>query len=219
MTLTSLPSLRHPAKHLAWLAASLVFTAMLMIQQAQAQQAVTSASTPNAFIQAVGDQALTAVQNDEAAKRGDMRRINQLVDQYLLPYVNFDKTTRLAVGPHWRKATDQQKQDLIDGFKGTLLRTYSSALSDADKITAMKTLPFRGDENAADVVVRSTFLQRNGPAVSVDYRLEKVSNGWKIYDLNVEGIWLIQTYRTQFSQQINQNGIDGLISALNQKNR
>jgi phospholipid transport system substrate-binding protein len=80
-------------------------------------------------------------------------------------------------------------------------------------------LPFRGDVNASDLVVRSTLSQANGPSVGIDYRLEKTPQGWKIYDLNVEGIWLIQNYRNQFSQQIAQNGIDGLIATLNQRNQ
>jgi phospholipid transport system substrate-binding protein len=186
----------------------------------QAQAAVVDPhAAPNDFVESIGNNALNAVREDSAAKRGDLRRINELVDQYLLPYVNFEKTTRLAAGPHWRKATPEQRQKLVSAFKGTLLRTYGGALADVDKIAKLQTLPFRGDPNANDVVVRSTFIQRNGPAVAVDYRLEKTSQGWKIYDVNVEGIWLIQTYRNQFTQQINQSGIDGLIAALNQKNQ
>ncbi len=184
-----------------------------------AQTAVDPHGSPNDFVQSIGNNALNAVRQDSAAKQGNLHRINELVDQYLLPYVHFDKTTRLAAGPHWRKLTPQQQKQLVSAFKGTLLRTYGGALADVDKIAGLQTLPFRGDPNANDVVVRSTFTKRNGPAVAVDYRLEKTPDGWKIYDVNVEGIWLIQTYRSQFTQQINQNGIDGLIEALNQKNQ
>lgn len=186
---------------------------------AYAQDVVNPNAPPNEFIQAVGDNALNAVRRDTAARQGDTHRINELVDQYLLPYVNFQKTTRLAAGQAWRTATAQQKKDLVDAFRGSLIRTYGSALSNVDKIAALNVLPFRGDINAADVVVQTTFSQRNGPAVAVGYRLEKTAQGWKIYDLNVEGIWLIQNYRNQFSQQIRQHGIDGLIRALNEKNR
>jgi len=184
-----------------------------------AQEAGGALEAPDKFVQIVGNRALEAVRNDAAAKRGDVSRIHELVNQYLLPHTNFEKTTRLAVGQHWRKATDEQKRELVAAFQGTLLRTYGSALSGVDKIRAFRTLPFRGDANADDVVVRSVFTQRNGPDVAVDYRLERTPGGWKIYDVNVEGIWLIQTYRTQFSQQVNQAGIDGLIDLLNQKNR
>lgn len=184
-----------------------------------AQDPVNPKAPPAEFVKIVGNNALNAVRQDAAAQKGDLRRINELVNQYVLPYVDLEKTTRLAAGQNWRKATAQQKKDLVEAFKGTLIRTYSGALARVNQISALNILPFRGDENADDVVVRSTFAQYNGPLVGVDYRLEKTPDGWKIYDLNVEGIWLIQNYRNQFSQQIAQNGIDGLIAALNQKNQ
>ncbi|WP_245801144.1 MlaC/ttg2D family ABC transporter substrate-binding protein [Pollutimonas bauzanensis] len=190
-----------------------------MAGAASAQQAVDPQAAPNDFVQSVGNNALNAVRSDAAAKQGDLRRINELIDQYLLPYVNFEKTTRLAAGQSWRSATAQQKSDLVDAFRGTLIRTYAGALANVDKIAALNVLPFRGDLDARDVVVRTIFSQHNGPAVAVDYRLENTAQGWKIYDLNVEGIWLIQNYRNQFSQQVRQDGIDGLIAALNRKNR
>lgn len=200
-----------------WVALILLLISTVGI--AYAQETVNPNAAPNDFVQTVGNNALNAVRQDAAAKQGDTRRINELVDQYLLPYVNFEKTTRLAAGQGWRNATAQQRKDLVHAFRGSLIRTYGSALAKVDKIAALNVLPFRGDVNAADVVVRTTFSQHNGPDVSVDYRLEKTPQGWKIYDLNVEGIWLIQNYRNQFSQQIRQNGIDGLIAALNQKNQ
>ncbi|MBP6019942.1 MAG: ABC transporter substrate-binding protein [Burkholderiaceae bacterium] len=187
------------------------------LQPAGAQDTVGPNTPPNELVRIVGNNALEAVRNDEAAKRGDLKRINELVNQYLLPYVNFQKTTRLAAGRYWRQATDQQKQELPDAFKGTLIRTYAGALAHVDKISAITVLPFRGDAAANDAVVRTVFSQHNGPSVGVDYRLEKTPDGWKIYDLNVEGIWLIQNYRNQFSHQITQQGIDGLIATLNRK--
>jgi len=186
---------------------------------AQAKQTVDPNAAPNEFVQAVGNNALEVLRQEPAAQQGDLNRINQLVDEYVLPYVNLEKTTRLAAGRYWRQASAEQQKNLVEAFKGTLVRTYSGALSKVDEVSALQILPFRGDANADDVVVRSTISQRNGPAVGVDYRLEKTPQGWKIYDLNVEGIWLIQNYRNQFAQQINQNGIDGLIDALNKQNR
>lgn len=200
----------------------LFLAAMLSLSLAtagQAKAAVNPSAAPNDFVQAVGDNALEALRHEPAAKRGDLNRINQLVNEYVLPYVNLEKTTRLSAGRYWRQATPEQRRKLIDAFKGTLIRTYSGALSKVDEVSSLQILPFRGDANADDVVVRSSISQRNGPPVGVDYRLEKTPQGWKIYDLNVEGIWLIQNYRNQFAQQINQNGIDGLIDALNQQNR
>lgn len=194
-----------------------VFTGLT--PQAHAQDNGSVKATPNNFIQTVVDNALRVVKGDSAAKAGDLSRVNALVDQYVLPYVDLEKTTRLAAGQSWRKATEQQQKELVAAFKGTLIRTYSGALSNVNNILALNVLPFRGDPNADDVVVRSTFSQYNGPSSNVDYRLEKTPDGWKIYDVNVEGIWLIQNYRNQFSQEIAQNGIDGLIAALNQMNR
>ncbi|WP_245220113.1 MlaC/ttg2D family ABC transporter substrate-binding protein [Pusillimonas caeni] len=192
---------------------------LVLATAAQAQKPVDPTAAPNDFVQTVGNNALEVLRQEPAAQQGDLNRINQLVDKYVLPYVNLEKTTRLAAGRYWRQASAQQQKNLVEAFKGTLIRTYSGALSKVDEVSALQILPFRGDANADDVVVRSSISQRNGPAVGVDYRLEKTPQGWKIYDLNVEGIWLIQNYRNQFAQQINQNGIDGLIDALNRQNR
>lgn len=184
---------------------------------ALAQSSVDANAAPNDFVTAVGNNALDAVKQSEGAQRGNLAHINQIVDKFVLPYVNLEKTTRLAAGRHWRQATPAQKTALIEAFKGTLIRTYSGAFTKVDQRSALTVQPFRGDPNADDVVVRSLVSQSNGPTVGIDYRLEKTPQGWKIYDLNVEGIWLIQNYRNQFAQQIAQNGIDGLIAALNRQ--
>jgi phospholipid transport system substrate-binding protein len=174
--------------------------------------------TPDQFIQQTADETLQVLKTDGGVKSGDLSRVNQVVNQHILPYVDFEKTTRLAAGQYWRQATPQQRTALAEAFRGTLVRTYSGALARVDNSTTIKTLPFRGDPKADDAVVRTTISQSNGQIVGVDYRVEKTAAGWKIYDLNVEGIWLIQNYRNQFAQEINQNGIDGLVKALNQRN-
>jgi len=174
-------------------------------------------AAPPEFIQAVADQALEAVQNDADAQQSDREAIDRLIDEYVLPYVNFEKTTRLAAGRHWRQANEQQRDALVEAFKNTLVRTYSGALSKVDQLSEIKVQPFRGDPEAADVVVRSVVSQRGNPDVAVDYRMENTPEGWKIYDINIEGIWLIQNYRNQFSQVINEQGFDGLVDALNKQ--
>eukprot|EP00887_Chlorella_sp_A99_P003811 scaffold32.g3811.t1 len=197
-----------------------LLASLLSLAMAIAAQATPNPNgPPDQFVRDTGNEALAALREDHAAKAGDLVRINQLVDQYILPYVDFQKTTRLAAGPHWRQASPQQREALSQAFRGTLIRTYSGALPRLDKNTAITLLPFRDDPTATDVVVRSRISQTNGQPVQVDYRLEKTPQGWKIYDLNVEGIWLIENYRNQFAQQISQNGIDGLIEALNTRNR
>jgi phospholipid transport system substrate-binding protein len=177
-------------------------------------------SAPNVFVQQVADQSIDALKKDSAVRAGDTARINQIVDEVLLPYVNFEKTTRLAAGRYWKQATPEQQAALVKAFRTTLGRTYSGAMTKIDDNTSLKTLPFRGDADASDVVVRAQVTQSsNTQPIQLDYRLEKTPQGWKIYDINVENVWLIENYRNQFSQQIGQNGIDGLISALNQRNQ
>ncbi len=183
-----------------------------------AQTKPDAMGAPNEFVQQVADQVLAALKSDAAVKAGDTARINQIVDELILPYVNFEKTTRLAAGRNWRDATPEQKAALVKAFRGTLARTYSGAFTRVDAGTAMKTLPFRGDAGASDVVVKSQVMQSsNTQPIALDYRLEKTAEGWKIYDLNVENIWLIENYRNQFTQEISKSGIDGLIAALNKR--
>jgi phospholipid transport system substrate-binding protein len=188
--------------------------------QSHAQTKPDTLAAPNVFVQQVADQALVALKADASVRAGNTARVNQIVDELLLPYIDFEKTTRLSAGRYWRQATPEQQVALVKAFRATLGRTYSGALTKVDDSTSMKTLPFRGDDTASDVVVKSQVFQHsNTQPVQLDYRLEKTAQGWKIYDLNVENVWLIENYRNQFAQQIGQNGIDGLIAALNQKNK
>ena len=175
-------------------------------------------AAPNEFVQQVADQVLAALKADSSVRAGNTARVNQIVDELILPNVNFEKTTRLAAGRYWRQATPEQQAALVKAFRGTLGRSYSGAFTRVDEGTSIKVLPFRGEADATDLVVRSQVTQRaNTQPIALDYRLEKTPQGWKIYDLNVENIWLIENYRNQFSQQISQNGIDGLIQALTQR--
>ena len=175
-------------------------------------------AAPNEFVQQVADQVLAALKADSSVRAGNTARVNQIVDELILPNVNFEKTTRHAAGRYWRQATPEQQAALVKAFRGTLGRSYSGAFTRVDEGTSIKVLPFRGEADATDLVVRSQVTQRaNTQPIALDYRLEKTPQGWKIYDLNVENIWLIENYRNQFSQQISQNGIDGLIQALNQR--
>ncbi|OZI77154.1 MlaC/ttg2D family ABC transporter substrate-binding protein [Bordetella genomosp. 12] len=191
----------------------------LLVSGAAVAQTPDPKGSPDQFVLDAANHTISVLKADRGVKAGDLNHINQVVNQYILPYVNFEKTTRLAAGRYWRQATDDQKKRLAEAFRGTLVRTYSGALTNVDNGTTIKLLPMRGDPNADDVVVRSLISQSNSQPVQVNYRLEKTPQGWRIYDLNVEGIWLIENYRNQFAQQINQNGIDGLINALNQRNQ
>ncbi|TSE35989.1 putative phospholipid-binding protein MlaC [Tepidimonas charontis] len=172
---------------------------------------------PEALIQRVGQQVFDTVKNDPALRNGDLTRIMALVDTVLMPHVNFERMTASAVGRFWRQATPEQRQRLQQEFKALLVRTYSGALTQIrDQTLVIR--PLRAAPDATEVVVRSEIRGRGDP-IALDYRLEKTPQGWKVYDLNVMGVWLVETYRTQFAQEINARGIDGLIAALAERNR
>lgn len=197
-----------------------LFMSCLTSGIAAAQTKPDPNSAPNVFVQQVADMSIEALKKDSAVRAGNTARVNQIVDEVLLPYINLEKTTRLAAGRYWKQATPEQQAALVKAFRATLGRTYSGAMTKVDEHTMLKTMPFRGEASATDVVVRAQVIQNaNSQPIQLDYRLEKTPQGWKIYDINVENIWLIENYRNQFSQQISQNGIDGLIAALNERNQ
>lgn len=173
---------------------------------------------PEAMILRVSADVLDAIRNDKAIRAGDFDRVQKLVNERILPYVDFDKMTRLTVGHAWRGASAEQRDALIDQFRTLLMRTYSGALS---KVTDHKVRlrPSRGPQYPNDVIVRTDVVPSQGEAISLDYRLEKTADGWKIYDMNILGVWLVETYKTEFGETISQSGVDGLIKALKEKNQ
>ena len=178
-------------------------------------QAATQA--PDALVRSLSNEVLEAIKGDRSLQSGDIGRLNKLVDDKVLPYVNFEKMTQLAVGRGWRQATPEQRAALTREFRALLVRTYAGALSSVrDQQVRMR--PFRADPADTDVVVRSEIVPRRGDPIQLDYRLEKTSASWKIYNLNVMGVWLVETYRNQFAQEINAKGVDGLIATLAQRN-
>ena len=172
---------------------------------------------PDALVKRISGEVMAAVKADPQIQAGDVNRIVALVDSKIMPSVNFSRMTASAVGRHWRDASPEQQKKLQDEFKTLLVRTYSGALGEVkDQIITFR--PLRARPEDTEVVVRSEVVGRGEP-VQIDYRMEKTPEGWKIYDLNVLGLWLVETYRTQFSQEINARGIDGLIAALAQRNK
>ncbi len=172
---------------------------------------------PDALIKRVSDEVLDAIRSDKDVQAGDMRKVLALVDSQVMPNVNFTRMTASVVGRSWRQATPAQKLRLQEEFKALLIRTYSGALSQVnDQRLSVK--PLRAAPTDTEVVVRTEVIGRGNP-VQLDYRMEKTATGWKIYDLNVLGIWMVETYRTQFAQEINAKGVDGLIAALAQRNK
>jgi phospholipid transport system substrate-binding protein len=175
---------------------------------------------PDALVQRISGDVLDTIKADRSIKAGDIDKIMLLVDSKIMPNVNFQRMTASAVGPAWRQATPEQKKRLQDEFKTLLVRTYAGALDQVSNQT-VSVRPFRGSPDDKDVLVR-TEIRGGGDPVQLDYRLEKTpgeGSGWKVYNLNVLGVWLVDTYRTQFAQQINSQGIDGLISALAARNK
>ena len=175
---------------------------------------------PDAFVRRFTGEMVELVRNDKMIKAGDMNYIASVVDARVLPHLNFQRMTASAVGPGWRQTTPEQKNRLQEEFKILLVRTYSGALTQiSDQAVTVK--PLRGSATDAEVLVRSELKGRGDP-IQLDYRLEKTPGqgaGWKIYNLNVMGIWLIDTYRSQFAEEINAKGIDGLINTLAERNR
>lgn len=171
---------------------------------------------PEALVERLATELILSLKNDPELRNGNIEKINQLVDEKLMPHVNFTRMTASSVGRFWRQATPEQRQRLQHEFKTLLIRTYSGALTHFNNQTlTMRPSRYRPEDK--EVTIRSEVRGRGDP-VQVDYRLESTPNGWKIYDLNVMGIWLVETYRTQFAQEINVRGIDGLIDTLAQRN-
>jgi phospholipid transport system substrate-binding protein len=172
---------------------------------------------PDVMVKRISTEVMDAVKADPAIQGGDVSRIVALVDSKIMPNVNFSRMTASAVGRFWRQATPEQQTKLQAEFKTLLVRTYAGALGEVkDQSLSFRPTRFRPEDT--DVVVRSVVRGRGEP-IQLDYRLEKGGDGWKIYDLNVLGIWLVDTYRSQFAQEINSNGLDGLIATLAQRNK
>ena len=174
-------------------------------------------SNPDALVKTVTQQVMDQIKGDKTIQGGDISKITQLVNEKILPYTDFRRTTQLAMGRNWRTATPEQQQQVIEQFKTLLIRTYSGALAQV-RDQQIQYKPFRANPDDTDVVVRSTVLN-NGQPIELDYRLYKTAQGWRVYDINVLGAWLIQAYQQQFQEKIQQGGVDGLIQFVTQRNQ
>lgn len=195
----------------------LIATGALLASPLVATQAFAADEAPDVLVKRISGEVMDAVKADAAIQKGDIGRIVTLVDTKIMPNVNFSRMTSSAVGRHWRQATPEQQKQLQDEFKILLVRTYAGALGEV-KDQTLSFRPMRSRPEDTEVVVRSEVRGRGEP-IQLDYRLEKTPQGWKIYDLNVLGVWLVETYRTQFAQEIGAKGIDGLIATLTQRNK
>jgi phospholipid transport system substrate-binding protein len=174
-------------------------------------------NNPDVLVKTVTQQVLDQIKADKQIQSGNITRITELVNEKILPYTDFTRTTRLVMGRNWNTATPQQQKEIVEQFKMLLIRTYSGALAQVrDQQVQYK--PFRASPEDTDVVVRSVVIN-NGSPIQLDYRLYKTPQGWKVYDINVLGAWLIQAYQQQFNEQISQHGVDGLLQFLTQRNQ
>jgi len=192
------------------------FAALFAFSSVASAQAVDT-SSPDAMIKTVTQQVVDAVRADKSIQNGNIGAVTKLVNEKILPYTDFRRTTQLAMGRNWRTATPEQQSAVVEQFKMLLIRTYSGALAQV-KDQQIQYKPFRANPDDTDVVVRSVVMN-NGSPVELDYRLYKTPQGWRVYDLNVLGAWLIQAYQQQFNEQIQKNGVDGLIQFLTARNQ
>lgn len=172
--------------------------------------------TPDGLVKFVVEDVLTIIKNDKAIQSGDYRKINSLVDEKILPYSDFQKTTRMSMGRNWSKASPAQQAQITQEFKSLLIRIYGGALAQV-KDQKVQYKPFRSSADDTDVIVRTAVVGKGEP-IQLDYRLEKGANGWRVYDINILGAWLIESYRNQFNDQVSKGGIDGLIKFLQDRN-
>ncbi len=174
--------------------------------------------TPDELIRKLSTDVIEKIKADKEIQAGNPKRVSEFVDTMIMPSVNFERMTSLAVGRGWRDANPEQQRQLIVEFRTLLLRTYSGAFGQVtDQKVRMK--PSRADAADDEVIVRSELVSRRGPPIQLDYRMQKIGTNWKIYDVNVLGVWLVETYRNQFGQEINAGGVDGLLKSLSEKNR
>ena len=194
----------------------LPLAALAVVAVAQAEPAATAA--PERLVQAAVENVTSTIRSNPETRSGDLGKIIDVVRRQFLPYTDFERTTRLALGPAWHDATPEQRQQLFEQFQALLVRSYALSLAQLrEQNVQFRYLPVRPGANPADVVVETRVLN-NGEEVEIDYRLARTPAGWKIYDINMMGAWLIEVYRRQFSAVVARSGIDGLVSYLRRHN-
>lgn len=194
-----------------------IATVLLLLSGAIFAQVPDQNTPPDVLIKMVVTDVMTSVKADPDIQKGNIPKVMELVEKKIVPFTDMRRTTEMAMGPNWKKATPEQQAILTSEFKTLLMRTYSGALSQLrDQTVQFKALRAAPDDK--EVVVKTVVVGRGDP-IPLDYRLEKGANGWKVYDMNIMGAWLVEAYRNQFTNQIGQNGIDGLVKFLQDRNK
>ncbi len=196
-----------------WILAMMLMAA-LVVTKAPFAQPIDS--TPDGLVKNLVSDVMNSIKADKDIQAGNVNKVMALVEAKIVPYTNFQKTTQLAMGKNWSRATPEQQKQITVEFKTLLMRTYAGALTQVkDQTVTYK--PFRMDPTDTEVVVKTQVMSK-GDAIQIDYRLEKMGDSWRVYDLNVLGAWLIEAYRGQFNNQISANGIEGLVKFLQDRN-
>lgn len=194
------------------------FAGLGLVLAAHTASAQNPQASPDELIRTVSQGVLDEIKADRTLQTGDIERLNALVDKRVMPYVNFQRMTALAVGRNWRTATPDQQSALQSEFRRLLLLTYADAVRQVTD-TSIQVRPMRSAPTDEEVIVRTQVLRPGKEPIQLDYRLQKTPAGWKIFDLNILGLWLIEHYRNQFAQVVGASGIEGLIKSLKEKNQ
>jgi len=187
------------------------FALVLAPLLAQAEEA------PDALVKRTTDEVLAIIKADKDLQSGNISKVVQLAEQKVLPHFDFERMTRLAVGRNWNQATPEQKQALTKEFRTMLVRTYSSSLSQYRNQT-IEVKPAKVGAGDKEATVRTAVIQQGGPPIPIDYAMEKMDSGWKVYDVIIDGASLVTTYRGTFNDQVQKGGIDGLLKTLQDRN-
>ena len=180
--------------------------------------AAAAQEAPDAMVKRIAGELITIVKQDKELASGDQRKVIELAEAKVLPHFDFARMTRLAVGRNWQQATDAQKEALVKEFRTMLVRTYSSSLS-AYRNQTIEVKPSKVGPQDKEATVRTAVIQPGGPPIPIDYAMERQESGWKVYDVVVDGVSLVTTYRGSFNDQIQKGGIDGLLKTLQDRNR
>jgi phospholipid transport system substrate-binding protein len=173
---------------------------------------------PDVLVKRISQEVLDLAKADKEIQKGNQQRVLDLVEARIIPYVDFQRMTSLAAGRYWRDATPEQQQKLTAEFRSLLVYTYSGAISQV-KDQKLDFKPLRADPADTEVEVRTLVLQPRGEPIQLYYRMEKLPVGWRIYDVNILGAWLVEAYKGTFASEISKGGIDGLIKTLSEKNK
>ncbi|HCE09214.1 MAG TPA: hypothetical protein DIT28_11550 [Oxalobacteraceae bacterium] len=195
-----------------------LFAVMIAVGAVAFTGQVAAQEAPDVLVKRISMEVVDAAKADKEIQAGNQKRVLDLVEAKILPHVDFQRMTSLAAGRFWREATPQQQKALTDEFRSLLVYTYSGAISQI-KDQKVEFKPMRSEPGDTEVEVRSQVVQPRGEPLQLNYRLEKANSGWKIYDVNVLGAWLVETYKGNFAAEISKGGIDGLINTLSEKNK